>query len=178
MSDNLDRSNIEFKAHVPDRERLIELIKTTDAEFQGTLQQRDTFFHEKEARLKLRVIDGKRGELIRYQRSNEAGPRQSRYSIRPVKFPAITRLLLGLTRGTVVEVIKERQLWLWRGVRIHVDRVEGLGDFMELEAVVADIGDQQEAKKRCEELMRVLHIEEASLVSVAYADLLLVDGKS
>lgn len=172
MKDDLDRSNIEFKARVGDRDHLLTLIRNAGAEFRGTMRQRDTFFRDNSARLKLRIIDGRRGELIRYRRSDEGGPRQSRYSVTPVRFPALTRMWLGLRRGVVVEVFKERQLWLWRGVRIHVDRVEGLGDFMELEAVVADIGDEAEARRRCDELMRTLEIRENDLVPHAYADLL------
>lgn len=165
--------NIEFKAHCRDHDRLRDLARNAGAEYTATLQQRDTYFRVKEGRLKLREIESSGAELIRYQRDNAAGPRESNYTVTKVRLPFIRLWWLKLRHGILVAVVKRRDLWLWRGVRIHIDSVEGLGDFMELEAVVSDIGDAEEAHRRCNELKSLLEIRDEDLVSISYSDMML-----
>ena len=76
--------------------------------------------------------------------------------------------VLGV-RG-VVE--KARRLLLWRTVRIHLDRVAGLGDFVEHEAVEATAGGLEAERDRLEELRAGLGLEDRLIVARGYADLL------
>ena len=71
----------------------------------------------------------------------------------------------------MAEVSKRRELWRRRGVRIHLDEVEGLGRFVELEAVVGEIGSEEEAERRCRRLMEILDIHSEEIISCSYADL-------
>jgi predicted adenylyl cyclase CyaB len=98
-------------------------------------EQVDTYFAVRAGRLKLRVIDGSRAELIPYLRADEAGARRSDYRVIPVPDPDGTLRLLSELLGVHRVVRKRREVLLWRNVRIHLDRVEGLGSFLELEAV-------------------------------------------
>lgn len=167
----MERSNIEFKARCTDHEVLRRRARAAGAEYVRVMRQRDTYFRVPEGRLKLRVNDPGGAELVRYFRSDDPAARQSRYAVTPVRFPALKRWWLARRFGILTEVFKTRELWLWRGVRIHIDRVEGRGDFMELEAVVHDIGCLEEARRRCEELRNTLGIDPADICRGSYAEM-------
>ena len=76
-----------------------------------------------------------------------------------------------------VDVEKVRRLLVWRNVRIHLDRVADLGDFVEIEAVATTPGGLEVERERVEELRAVLGIADDRLVPVGYADLLTRRGR-
>jgi len=82
------------------------------------------------------------------------------------------RATLDERLGTTADVLKTRGLLLWRGVRIHLDDVDGLGTFVELEAVVGPAGDEAECAARVAELRVALGIEDEHVESEGYAALL------
>lgn len=169
------RSNVEVKARCADLDKARDAAAKAGAEFARIERQRDTYFRCNDGRLKLRQIEtesGSRAEMIFYRRADAGGPRVSRYSLKKVRFPNLKRKWLGLTRGITVEVVKTRELWLWRGVRIHLDKVKRLGNFLELEAVVRDIGDEEEAWHRCEFIAERLEIREEDQIETSYSDLI------
>src|SRR3954466_3308490 len=129
----LPRRNVELKARDPDPERSLERCVALGAEDRGELRQRDTYFAARRGRLKLREQEPGAAELIAYERADAAEARESRYRIAPVREPEALREALDAALGTVVVVDKRRRLFLWDGVRIHLDRVAGLGAFVELE---------------------------------------------
>lgn len=98
-------------------------------------EQVDTYFVTRTGRLKLREIRGARAELIPYLRPDLAGARRSDYRVIPVPDAEGTRRLLTSLLGVQRVVRKRREVLIWRNVRIHLDRVDGLGSFLELEAV-------------------------------------------
>ena len=138
---------------------------------EGLLVQTDTFFHASTGRLKLREINGERAELIAYSREDLAGSKASDYVVAPVAEPATMFAALSAACGVIRVVRKRRDLLLWRNVRIHLDRVEGLGDFVELESVVGTV-DEPTATRNLHELLGLLGLTDAEPVAVAYADLL------
>jgi adenylate cyclase class IV len=103
------------------------------AEDHGVLEQRDTYFAASHGRLKLREENG-RAELITYRRADWTEERESRFLLVPVERPAELSAALEDVLGIVAVVEKSRRLLLWRGVRIHLDQVKNLGDFIEFEA--------------------------------------------
>jgi len=175
VSDLQPSRNIELKARCRDLGAARKTARSAGAEFAWVAHQHDTYFRCPDGRLKLRRIDssgGRRAELIRYRRADVGGPRLSRYRVRPVRLPRLLGWWLALRHGIVAEVSKRRELWLWRGVRIHLDEVEKLGTFVELEAVVGDIGSEPEADRRCREMAGRLGIEDADVIEVSYSDML------
>ena len=175
------RSNIEIKARCADLALMRVLAVESGAEFAGEETQRDTCFRARKFRLKLRQRKGKDfqcAELIRYSRPNCSGPKLSEYTIRPVRRPRILGWWLSLRRGVEVEVYKHREIWLWRGVRIHLDEVEGLGTFIELEAVVKDIGSESAASLSCRQLFDFFKIDERDLLESSYADLIMAYNRA
>lgn len=137
------------------------------------LIQRDTYFRVPRGRLKLREEEGAGAHLIAYERPDGAGQRQSLYRIVPVAAADELKAALAGTLGTEIVVSKERRLFLWDHVRIHLDRVDGLGHFLEFEAIVADKGETAACEARIETLRRAFGIEDANLVGGSYSDLAL-----
>ena len=142
------------------------------AEDHGVLLQRDTYFHAVQGRLKLREAPGAVAELISYRRADRDGPKVSNYRIVPVMDPVATADALADALGVRVVVEKARRLILWRDVRIHLDSVAGLGEFVELEAVSDAPGGLVAEEAKIAELRVALAITDDLLVARGYADLL------
>lgn len=163
--------NLEIKALDPDPQATLEAALRLGAEDAGLTHQRDTYFHAVIGRLKLREAPPRPAELIAYDRAELAGPKVSHYRVVPVAdhLALIDALTDSLGVRCVVE--KARRLLLWRNVRIHLDRVTGLGHFVELEAVAASPGGLEVERDRVEQLREVLGISDERLVARGYADL-------
>ncbi|MFT5089253.1 MAG: adenylate cyclase class 2 [Candidatus Latescibacterota bacterium] len=164
-------TNIEIKARYDHVERAEENLNAIGAGPAGTFHQRDTYFHVGEGRLKLRELGPDDGHLIFYRREDLAGPKRSDYEIAKTEDPQAMRQMLSQIMGIWVEVEKTRQVWLWENVRIHLDEVKGLGQFVELEAVTEEQG-VEESHRRVETLMRALEITNDQLVEGSYGDML------
>jgi homotetrameric cytidine deaminase len=161
--------NLEIKARDPDPGRSLERVLALGAEDRGEIAQRDTYFGRVGGRLKLREQTPGEAELVQYRRPDEAGPRASDYRLVPVGDAGDLREALDAALGTVVVVEKRRRLLLFEGVRIHLDRVDGLGSFVELEAP----GDGADAEAKLGRLRAELEIADERLVAASYSDLLL-----
>lgn len=164
--------NLELKAVDPDPAGTLAACLELRAEERGTLHQRDTYFHAVQGRLKLREAPPAPAELIAYARADRAGPRVSSYRVVPVFDPESLAAALAEALGVRTVVEKARRLLVWRDVRIHLDRVAGLGDFVELEAVASSPGGPAAQEPKLAELRAALGIEDARLVEGSYADLL------
>jgi len=166
------RRNVEIKARVADL-AAVEARAAAVAERGPTdILQDDTFFACPSGRLKLRELAPDRGELIHYDRPDRGGPKLSRYVIAPTSDPAALREALTRAWGTTGRVRKQRRLYLAGRTRIHLDRVEGLGDFLELEVVLAPGDDLAGGQAEARRIMEALGVAEADLVEGAYVDLL------
>jgi homotetrameric cytidine deaminase len=166
------RRNVELKARDPDPERSLQRCVALGAEDRGELRQRDTYFAARRGRLKLREQEPGGAELIAYERPDAAHARESRYRIAPVAEPEALRDALDAALGTTVVVDKRRRLLVWEGVRIHLDRVEGLGAFVELEGVAPDGSDLAHEAERVARLRAELEIRDEAIEPGSYADLL------
>lgn len=67
-------------------------------------------------------------------------------------------------------VVKCRRLLLWQSVRIHLDEVEQLGTFIELEAVAPPDSDLAYEHRLVAELRDALGITDERLVALGYAE--------
>lgn len=164
--------NIEIKARVADMEKMAERASRVAEEGPWTIEQDDTFFGCQSGRLKLRDFGNGNGELIFYRRPDQAGPGQSEYRITPTEDPGGLRAVLAEALGVAGRVRKQRILYLSGRTRIHLDRVEGLGDFLELEVVLADGESSGVGEAEARFLMECLRIADEDLVDVAYVDLM------
>ena len=122
--------------------------------------------------MKLRKLSEHAGDLIFYRRADETGPKTSHYLISRTSEPDQLALLLASALGSTGRVIKHRVLYLAGRTRIHLDRVEGLGDFIELEVVLTDGESQDAGIREAELLMDQLGIVPQQLIAGAYFDLI------
>jgi homotetrameric cytidine deaminase len=165
--------NIEIKARDRDPQRTLELALGLGASDEGVIGQRDTYFTRARGRLKLREQEPGEDELIEYGRVEERGARTSSYRRVPVGSAAALREALDAALGTLVVVAKRRRLLLLDNVRIHLDDVEGLGSFIELEAVASPESDLEAEHDQVARLRGQLEIDDDALVGESYSDLLL-----
>lgn len=161
--------NVELKARVKDREKLEQILSGRAAP--TLLSQRDTFFRCPEGRLKLRE-EGTAAELIFYARETRSAARESRYWRSPVADAAGMKALLAAAFGVAGVVDKQRLLFLLGQTRVHLDAVEGLGTFVELEVVLSADQTIEHGQQIAAALMRELEIDQDDLLGQAYVDLL------
>jgi predicted adenylyl cyclase CyaB len=164
--------NVEIKArvtHADDMRTMLQALTDTPCE---TLHQEDTFFRVGSGRLKLRMILGDDAELIYYERPDVSGAKESRYLRCKVPNPADMRQALSAALGVEGTVKKERLLYMVGQSRLHLDTVEGLGTFLEIEVVLTEGQTVEEGHRIAAELTDRLKIHTADLVPCAYVDLL------
>jgi predicted adenylyl cyclase CyaB len=167
--------NIELKARLRDRAHAIAVCVALAAEAKGDLHQIDTYFRVPEGRLKLREAEPGRDELVYYRRPDVAGPKGCDYVLEPVR--RSIKAFLAEALGVVAVVDKVRTLYLWRNVRIHLDQVAALGDFIEFEAVLCDGCDDADGYRKLEYLIGQFGIEAADHQECSYLELVLAQEK-
>ncbi|MGB8579506.1 MAG: class IV adenylate cyclase [Candidatus Sulfotelmatobacter sp.] len=165
-------SNIEIKAFLKNpvaAEKVAARLSDTSPQ---TIHQEDFFFACNRGRLKLRILAPDRGELIRYERSDVANARASRYLIARTPDPQTLNDILTVILGRTGVVKKTRILYLIEQTRVHIDEVQGLGDFLELEVVLRPGQSEPEGKNIVTALLTEFGIAQDELVAEAYVDLL------
>jgi len=167
--------NIEIKARVHDLAVVEARARSVADQGPFEFEQDDTFFACANGRLKLREVAFDRGELIFYQRPDVSGPKLSQYFISTTSSPDVLRDTLARALGVVGRVRKRRRLYLVRNTRIHLDQVEGLGSFLELEVVLSQAQSIADGEAIARRLLSVLGISDADLELLAYVDLLRKD---
>ena len=170
--------NIEIKARIDSVEALLPRALAVAGGTPERIQQDDTFFPVPQGRLKLRQFDDGSAELIHYHRADSTDAKASDYVRVPVPDPAALREALTRALGHLGRVRKQRLLLLAGATRIHLDRVEGLGDFMELEVVLAEGQSDAEGQRIADTLMAELGLADAERIAGAYMDLLIAGGKA
>jgi adenylate cyclase, class 2 len=163
------RRNIELKATDLDPSASLEVCRALGAEDCGTIAQRDTYFEVARGGLKLREEQPGRPHLIQFERASEPQQRESRYRIIEVSDGTALCAALAAAIGIRGVVVKHRHLLLWQSVRIHLDAVEQLGTFIELEAVAPPDSDLTHEHRLVAELRDALGITDERLVALGYA---------
>jgi predicted adenylyl cyclase CyaB len=170
-SDMAASRNIEIKALVTNIGRVRETIEALTDTAVETFEQEDVFYAVANGRLKLRILGDDRGELIHYVRPDSGGPKLSHYLIAPTSAPRTLMTILSGVMKTVGTVRKQRSLYRVGQTRIHLDHVEKLGHFVELEVVLRPDQTELEGVNIAEELLSRLEIPRGHLVSGSYIDL-------
>jgi adenylate cyclase class IV len=163
--------NVEIKARIESIDALLSKARALADGEPELIVQDDTFFHATMGRLKLREFADGSAELIHYHRNDTHEAKLSDYQRVAVE-PAAMRALLDRALGAAGRVAKQRWLLRVGATRIHLDRVAGLGDFMELEVVLRDDQSAADGAAIAEALMRDLGLARAERIAGAYVDLL------
>src|SRR6266540_54990 len=164
--------NIEIKAHIASVEALAPKAAAIADKGPVEIIQDDTFFRCESGRLKLRAFFLGKGELIFYRRANQQGPKESFYLRSPTSAPETLRDSLSLAYGQAGRVQKHRTLFLVGRTRVHLDKVEGLGHFLELEVVLNEGELAETGIREAQHLIAQLGVDSSQLIEGAYIDLL------
>lgn len=163
--------NVEIKAYLEEPEALeARLERLADSE-PILLQQEDVFFYSRNGRLKLRK-SGDRAELIYYERADAPEPTESQYLKTSIADGATLEAMLSVALDVRGTVRKQRRLYRIGQTRVHLDEVEGLGSFVELEVELGAAQPPSEGRAIANELMEKIGVSEGDLVAAAYIDLL------
>jgi len=164
--------NVEIKARIDSIEAVVGRVAALADRGPIEIPQDDTFFACERGRLKLRALSAGEGQLIFYRRADAAGPKESVFTISPTASPDTLREALSLAYGLTGRVRKHRTLYVVGRTRVHLDRVEDLGNFLELEVVLTEGEPAASGIAEAHDLMAALGITPAQLVEGAYVDLL------
>jgi predicted adenylyl cyclase CyaB len=162
-----------LKARDPDPAKSLAVCRRLGAEDHGEIAQRDTYFAVSRGGLKLREQQPGNPHLIQFERAGEPQQRESRYRIVEVGDGEALCAALAATIGIRRVVVKRRRMQLWQSVRIHLDEVEQLGTFIELEAVAPPGSDLTTEHRLVAELRDALGITDERLVALGYAEQLI-----
>ena len=164
--------NIEIKARCKQPERIRKILKEHDAEFKGIDYQIDTYFEVPDGRLKLRQGTIEQN-LIYYRRPDSESPKASDINLVPVEHPDQLHELLTNALPTKVVVDKKREIYFIANVKFHIDKVDELGHFVEIEAIDEDgsIGEEK-LRKQCRYYLDLLDILDEDLVGHSYSDMI------
>ena len=165
--------NIEIKARTTRAAEIRAWLLANHAEFRGTDCQTDTYFNTVKGRLKLREGNIE-NNLIYYERQNQAGPKQSNFNLVAVPDAVGLKEMLAAAMGTKVAVVKQREIYFISNVKFHLDELEQLGSFVEIEASnkYAPLTVEQ-LNEQCNFYMQQFAIAPEDLVDVSYSDMLL-----
>jgi adenylate cyclase len=167
------KRNVEIKAKVADLETIERRARGLADEGPVVLEQEDTFFHSSRGRLKLRQFGGSGpAELIYYERPEATGPKESRYIVHRTADPVGLCAALSAGLGVRGVVRKRRTLYRIGPTRVHLDRVDDLGEFVELEVVLPPQQSTSEGVAIAHDLMDRLGIPPSGLLHQAYIDML------
>ena len=169
---NDPRRNIEIKARLTSLDAARQIAASLATKHLGVFEQVDTFFHCSSGRLKVRQVKGQPAELIAYHRPDTSEAKTSNYHLIRIDEGGQLIAALSSSLGKLQTVRKVREVFLYHNVRIHLDHVENLGDFLELESVVSGDVTESTARQRLDELVARFSIQKEDLKARAYADLL------
>ena len=165
--------NIEIKAYCSKPKNIEQILRDEQAEYKGLDRQIDTYFNVPQGRLKLREGNIE-NSLIFYHREDITGPKKSRVQLYKTQPGSSLKEVLIHALGIKIIVDKKRKIYFIKNIKFHIDQVEGLGSFVEIEAIDKE-GNIGEAKlqEQCERYIQKFEILKSDLISVSYSDLLL-----
>lgn len=164
---------IEIKARCDHSDQVHMLLRQRGAEFIGIDRQIDTYFKCPAGRLKLRQGNIE-NYLIHYDREDKAGPKRSVVTLHKIPSDsAQLRTILAHVLDVDVVVRKTREIYFIDNVKFHLDQVDGLGQFIEIEAIDEneEIGEAV-LLSQCHQYISLLRIADADLIEKSYSDLL------
>lgn len=170
--------NIEYKAELRDPDLARAIAREIGANAIVKVQQTDTYYNVASGRLKKReavaldraVATPEPVEYIVYERANRVDLRASDYSI--LTEPELRQRYGQAPLPVWLTVTKIRELWMWRSVRIHLDKVDHLGWFFEIESLVREPADEQHAKLLADQIRATFAPALGEPVAGSYSDLL------
>jgi len=170
------RRNVELKAKLPSLETTRSLVQPLATTRLDDQHQVDIYFCAPQGRLKLRTINKQATQLIWYSRPDSSTSKTSHYVIARIDDPEGVQSALTGAFGVRCRVDKHREIYLCDNVRVHLDTVAHLGDFLEFEAVLDPEMDPVTGHRQIAALRQALSIADADLIQGSYVDLIEANG--
>lgn len=166
--------NVEFKCELRDPDLAAAVCRQLGATHVATLNQTDTYFRIADGRLKKRECPGEPAEWIFYARDDASAPKISQFMIYSEEE---ARSRFGERPLPVwIVVRKRRELYMLGGVRIHLDTVEGLGSFLEFEALVSRNQTVPQRRAEVDKLRAAFGPALGEAIACGYSDLLAAEA--
>ena len=165
-------------SHCKNLKKTESIVRSLKAEFFCSCFQRDTYYKVSRGNLKLRETNSGEDLLIFYKRRKTASPKLCDYALFNVEKSGDLKMFLKEALGETVVVEKIRKIYLYKNVHIHLDKVKGLGEFIEFEAVLSGDAGQKESRETEHFLMKKLSVEKEDLIDVSYSGMLMQLKKS
>ncbi|GMU96594.1 class IV adenylate cyclase [Ignavibacterium album] len=161
--------NLEIKVKLDNHKRIKKILSTNNIKLAEVLKQKDIYYKVKEGLLKLRIENGTR-TLIYYNRNEKSKKRWSDYFLLDINTQNAEKFLDNFLER-IIEVKKVRELYLYNNTRIHLDKVDNLGYFLELETRV--VNGLSDAEKRFNYLVMLLDLKSYPELRDTYRNLLI-----
>ncbi len=169
----MEQLNIEIKAKCQNHDKVREILVSNNADFKGIDYQTDTYFKVNFGRLKLREGDIE-NHLIFYDRENVLSPKQSNVILFDYDQGSSLKEILSKSLGELVTVKKKREIFFINNIKFHLDTLENLGTFVEIEAIDKDMDiGKEKLLEQCNHFVKLFGIEEKDLIADSYSDILL-----
>ena len=165
--------NVEFKAKTANIAALETKLMQLNPIFIGTDNQIDTYYHVLEGRLKLREGNIENA-LIWYKRDDYAGAKQANIILYKHTADVALKNILEQIHGIKIVVVKKRKIFFIDNVKFHFDEIEGLGSFIEVEAIDTDGNiDTKTLSEQCQFYAHFFEINEADYQKASYSDMMI-----
>lgn len=165
--------NIEIKARTSNADTIRKYLLDNGAKLRGVDEQTDTYFNVPDGRMKLREGNVE-NNLIYYKRIETAGLKQSNVELMPVAAGAALKSILIKALGTKAIVKKRREIYYINNVKFHLDVVDKLGSFVEIEATnqFENISEEK-LKEQCAGYMKAFGVNNEDLLNESYSDMVM-----
>ncbi len=167
----MKKVNVEIKARCENLEKIRKVLQEEDARFEGTDHQTDTYFNTSTGRLKLR--EGKiENHLISYNRKDQSEPKLSDVTLyNTSKDSSILKEILTKHFGIKCVVDKKREIYYIGNIKIHLDSIEKLGSFVEIEASSDNKSEEDKLRKQVADCIKKFGIKKSDLIKESYSDM-------
>ena len=168
------KKNLELKVELEDFSDILQNIASLGVKEAGILYQVDKYFLIGKKRLKLRNMNGE-FQLIYYSRPNTQESKLSQYYVFGFtnKQGVVIEKILNVFFAVKAVVSKKRTLYLYKHTRIHLDKVENLGNFLELETVFNRKDPQYDFYHEHNAVIDTLGLPRYKKIKSSYSDLIL-----
>ncbi|NHJ04691.1 MAG: class IV adenylate cyclase [Candidatus Heimdallarchaeota archaeon] len=164
--------DVEIKARCENQEFVKEILKSKGAKFAGIDNQTDVYFKSITGRLKLRKGNIEQS-LVFYERENIKGIKPSEFILYKTQdIPALEKILRK-SLSVLIEVHKTREIYFIENIKFNIDKVQKLGNFIEIEAMTEKEEEIDHLKKIVSDYMKLFKITDDDLQSLSYSDLLI-----
>lgn len=164
--------NVEIKAKCSNPDKIRDILNAEGADYKGQDKQTDTYFHCENGRLKLREGNIE-NSLIFYKRENQSGPKVSNITMSKISNDHHIKEVLTQAYGVFIEVKKEREIYFIENIKFHIDKIDDLGNFVEIEAIDSTgLLEKEELEEQCKHFIDLFGIDPKDLITHSYSDLL------